>query len=166
MMRKKSLKVKKRNELVLAMIKTIKADHPFWGYRRCWAYLYYREDIKVNKKRIYRLMKENDLLVNKKRYRAKRKPTRPKPKAAYPNHIWGTDMTKVKLGIWGWYYLVIVLDWYTKEIIGYHLSLQSKSKDWQEALEMAVQNRFPRIWVSSKYLPVGLIPRGMLIPKE
>jgi len=129
MMRKKSVKVKQRNETVLAMIKDIKADHPFWGYRRCWAYLYYREGIRVNKKRIYRLMKENALLVNKRRYKAKRKPIRPKPKAAYPNHIWGTDMTKIKIGIWGWYYLVVVLDWYTKEIIGYHLSLQSKSKD-------------------------------------
>jgi len=114
MMRKKSLKVNKINELVLSMIKNIKADHPFWGYRRCWAYLYYRDGIKVNKKRIYRLMKENALLVTKKTYKAKRKPTRPKPKASYPNHIWGTDMTKIKIGIWGWYYLVIVLDWYTK----------------------------------------------------
>lgn len=34
MMRKKSLKVNKRNEPVLAMIKDIKAEHPFWGYRR------------------------------------------------------------------------------------------------------------------------------------
>ena len=109
-MRKKSLKVKDRNELILAMIKDIKACHPFWGYRRCWAYLYYREGIKVNKKCIYLLMRENDLIVNKRRYKAKRKPIRPKPKASYPNQIWGTDMTKIKIGIWGWYYLVIVLD--------------------------------------------------------
>jgi len=126
------------------MINSIKADHPFWGYRRCWAYLYYREGIKVNKKRIYRLMKENDLLVNKKLYRAKRKVSHPKPKANYPNHIWGTDMTKIRVGSWGWYYLVIVLDWFTKEIIDYHLSLQSKSRDWQQALEEAVQRRFPK----------------------
>ena len=81
---------------------------------------------------------------NKKIYKAKRKPTRPKPKASYPNHICGTDITKIKLGIWGWYYLVIVLDWYTKEIIGYHLSLQSKGRDWQVALEEAVTKRFPK----------------------
>lgn len=66
MMRKKSLRVKDRNEPVLAMIKNIKVNHPFRGYRRCWAYLYYREGITINKKRIYRLMRENDLLVNKK----------------------------------------------------------------------------------------------------
>ena len=53
-------------------------------------------------------------------------------------------MTKIKIGIWGWYYLVIVLDWYTKEIIGYHLNLQSKSKDWQVALGEAATRRFPK----------------------
>jgi len=49
----------------LAAIENIKAEHPLWGYRRVWAYLRYRQDIPVNKKRIYRLMKENDLLVTK-----------------------------------------------------------------------------------------------------
>ena len=37
MMPKKSVKVKQRNEEVLAMIKDIKACHPFWGYHRGWS---------------------------------------------------------------------------------------------------------------------------------
>ncbi len=135
MKRKKSLSVIERNRPILSFIQSIKAEHPFWGYRRCWAYLYYRQGLMVNKKRIYRLMKENALLVTKiNRYNAKRKISRPKPKTSYPNHIWGTDMTKIKIDSWGWYYLVI----------GYSLSLQSKSKDWQEALYQAVQKRFPK----------------------
>ena len=102
MKRKKSLSVAKRNEAFLTHLKDLKSDHPFWGYRRCWAYLYYRQDIKVNKKRIYRLMKENNLLVTKlNKYRAKRKVSRPKPRASCPNQIWGTDMTKIKIGSWG-----------------------------------------------------------------
>ena len=73
MKRNKSLSVTKRNTVILNNIKDLKANHPFWGYRRCWAYLYYRQDMQVNKKRIYRLMKENSLLVSKKsRNRAKR----------------------------------------------------------------------------------------------
>ena len=52
-------------------------------------------------------MKEQGLLVTKiNRYQTKRKISRPKPKASYPNHIWGTNMTKIKIGSWGWYYLV------------------------------------------------------------
>ncbi|MDD5013601.1 MAG: integrase core domain-containing protein [Atribacterota bacterium] len=56
MKRKKSLSVTERNQPVLSFIQSIKAEHPFWGYRRCWAYLYYRQGLMVNKKRIYRLM--------------------------------------------------------------------------------------------------------------
>jgi len=65
MKRKKSISVAKRNAMILNNLKGLKADHPFWGYRRCWAYLYYRQDMQVNKKRIYRLMKEYNLLVAK-----------------------------------------------------------------------------------------------------
>jgi putative transposase len=89
-------------------------------------------------------MKENDLLVTR-LYKTKAKRTiyRPKPRAKYPNNIWGTDMTKIKIASWGWMYLVIVLDWYTKELIGYALSMQSKTEDWLEALNAAVDTRFP-----------------------
>ena len=131
--------------MILNNLKDLKADHPFWGYRRCWVYLYYRQDMQVNKKRIYRLMKENNLLVTKiNKYWAKRKVSRTKPRATCPNQIWGTDMTKIKIGTWGWYYLVVVLDWYTKKIVGYSFSLQSKSKEWQEALSQEVNHCFPK----------------------
>ncbi|MCB9748171.1 MAG: transposase [Candidatus Omnitrophica bacterium] len=36
-----------------------------WGIRRVWSYLKFRENITVNRKRIYRLMKEHNLLVTK-----------------------------------------------------------------------------------------------------
>ncbi len=89
-------------------------------------------------------MKEQNLIVTPQtRLRARRGPVRPKPQAQYPNHFWGIDMTKIKIGPWGWLYLTIVLDWYTKEITGYSLSLQSKTDDWLDVLSMAVNNRFP-----------------------
>ena len=158
MKRKKSLSVAKRNEAFLTHLKDLKSDHPFWGYRRCWAYLYYRQGIKVNKKRIYRLMKEYHLLVSKNsRNKAKRTAFLPKPRASCPNQIWGTDMTKIKIGSWGWYCLVIVLDWYTKKIVGYHISLQSKSKDWQEALHQAVNHCFPKGIKESRKMPLYLV---------
>lgn len=47
----------------LLQIQGIKSEHPFWGYRRVWAYMKYRLNQKVNKKRIYRVMKEHNLLV-------------------------------------------------------------------------------------------------------
>lgn len=144
MKRKKSQSVIQRNLALLEQIKEIKTDHPLWGYRRVWSYLKFRQGFIVNKKRIHALMKENGLLVTKLvRLKAKRGPTRPKPVASHPNQFWGIDMTKIKLHSWGWLYLTVVLDWHTKEILGHSLSLQSKTSDWMDALERAVNTRFP-----------------------
>ena len=41
-----------RNEHLVSKRKDIKAEHPFWGYRRVSAYLRYVDGIVVNKKRI------------------------------------------------------------------------------------------------------------------
>jgi transposase InsO family protein len=134
----------KLNASVLERIKALKAQHPFWGYRRVWAYLKYREGLDVNKKRIYRLMKENNLLVSRNlRLKACRTPLKPKPRPNRPNQIWGIDMTKVMVNGWGWLYLHVVLDWYTKKIVGYNLSLRSKTADWLDALEKALALQFP-----------------------
>lgn len=144
MKRRKSLSVMVRNEGVLNQIKLIKSEHPLWGYRRIWSYLKYRQGMSVNKKRIYRLMKEHELTVTPEvRLKAKRGPIKRKPVAVKPNEYWGIDMTKIRMRTWGWLYLVIILDWYTKEIIGYSLGIQSKTDDWLKALDNAVNYRFP-----------------------
>jgi len=109
-MRKKSYSVALRNEYVLKRIKEIKGDHPFWGYRRVWAYLRYIDGLIVNKKRVYRLMREHNLTVKPNhRLIAKRVSDRPKPRADKPKQWWGIDMTKVLTNT-GWVYVVIVLE--------------------------------------------------------
>lgn len=144
MKRKKSQSVINRNRVIVDYIKLIKSDHPLWGYRRVWAYLKFREGLIVNRKRVYRLMKELDMLVTPQvRRKAKRGPIKPKPIASRPNQFWGIDMTKIRMNTWGWLYLTVVLDWHTKEILGHSLSMQSKTDDWLNALEAAVNNRFP-----------------------
>lgn len=143
-MRQKSIAVTVRNQQILERIKKLKEDHPCWGYRRIWAYLHYREGLPVNKKRIYRLMKEEKLLViDTRKFRAKRTDYRPKPKPERMNHMWGIDMTKIMIPTYGWVYLVVALDWYTKKIVGYSLGLQSKTRDWLFALQEAVLKQFP-----------------------
>jgi len=81
-----------RNAVTLEQIKEVKTDHPLWGYRRVWSYLKYRQGLPVNKKRLQRLMKEQNLLVTPDvRNKAERGPIRLKPHAEYPNHFWGYD---------------------------------------------------------------------------
>jgi len=128
---------------LLERVKVIKVGHPFWGYRRVRAWLVHREGIWVNEKRIRRVMKENGLMANQTVHKAKRVLQRGKPRAEKPKQYWGVDMTKFLLPSLGWVYLVIVLDWFTKKIVGWHLSLRGRAKEWGEALEAALGREFP-----------------------
>lgn len=68
---------------------------------------------------------------------------RSKPRADRPRQYWGIDMTKFMISSLGWVYLIIVLDWYTKKIVGWDLSLRGRSKEWRQALEVALEREFP-----------------------
>lgn len=124
-------------------IKQLKGQHPFWGYRRVCAWLKHREQLAVNRKRVYRLMKEQGLLGDVKHFKAKRTPQRSKPRADKPKQFWGIDMTKFLVTGVGWVYLIVVLDWYTKKIVGRQISLRCKTEEWKKAIAMALNNEFP-----------------------
>jgi len=143
-MRNTSYSVTLRNEYLLERIKDIKAEHPFWGYRRVWAYLRYVDGLIVNKKRVYRLMRENNLTVKPNtRLIAKRVSERPKPRPDRPKQWWGIDMTKVMSNT-GWVYVVIVLDWYTKKIVGHYSGRQARTAELLEALEKGLNRQYPQ----------------------
>jgi putative transposase len=144
MSRRRSPTVGQRNAPLLARMQVLKADHPFWGYRRIWAQLRFGENLAVNKKRVLRLMREHSLLVRgNPRLKATRTPMRSKPRPTAPNQWWGIDMTKVMVEPLGWMYVVVVLDWYTKKIVGHYAGLQAKTGHWLAALDSAVQRQCP-----------------------
>ena len=144
MRRRVSKVVEERNSPVVTRIKEIKADHPFWGYRRIWAHLKYVDGLMVNRKRVFRLMQKHELVVKPDtRLKAVRTPQRSKPRPIRPRQWWGIDMTKVVVEGFGWMYIVVVLDWYTKKIVGYYAGIQCRSCHWLEALGEAVNHEFP-----------------------
>jgi len=108
-----------------------------------WAWLVHRERIRINQKKARRIMKEHSLMASQTVHKAKRTPQRNKPRADRPRQYWGIDMTNFIVSAVGWVYLVIVLDWFTKKIVGWDISLRSKASDWKRALEMAINNEFP-----------------------
>lgn len=144
MTRRASPRITERNTAVVERIRALKAAHPFWGYRRCWAHLKFVEGLPVNKKRILRLLRQHDLLVPpNRRLKACRTPTTSKPQPTRPNEWWGIDMTKVLVESFGWIYIVVVLDWYTKKFVGYHIGFQATAHHWLAALDMALNRQFP-----------------------
>ena len=158
MRRQESAMVRERNLTVTELIREIKANHPFWGYRRIWAHLKYIDGVEINKKRVFRLMQKHGLTVQPNtRLKATRTPQRNKPRPDRPNQWWGIDMTKVMVDGFGriyiamvlvdgfgWIYIAMVLDWYTKKIVGYYAGPQCRAKHWLEALDDAVNQQFPQ----------------------
>lgn len=66
---------------LLGKIKAVKLEHPFWRYRRVWAWLTHREKVMVNLKKVRRIMKENDLMASQTVHKARRTLQRNKPRA-------------------------------------------------------------------------------------
>lgn len=142
--RRESVAVIERNRPIAARIKELKVDHPFWGYRHVWAHLKYVDGLDVNRKRVLRLMQKHHLTVKPDtKLKAVRAPKRSKPKPTRSLQWWGIDMTKVMVEGFGWMYIVVILDWYTKKIEGYYAGMQCKSCHWLEALDEAVNREFP-----------------------
>ena len=133
-------KVKEPSELevkIKHLIDRIHTKHPFKGTRRI------RDDIndmklgfKVNRKRIQRYMRDMGIKVIypgpnlSKRNRAQyvypyllRSVT-----PAHPNHVWGIDITYCAMQ-GRWMYLVAIIDWYSRKIVGYELS-QTMNKEF------------------------------------
>ena len=88
------------------MARSIFKEQPFWGYRRVWARLRFHFGLVVNEKRIYRIMKENDLIIKQRNTLKAIRTPKPKPKAEKTNQYWGIDMTKIWVQDYGWVYIV------------------------------------------------------------
>jgi transposase InsO family protein len=141
-MRKASESVAVRNEAIVERLRGLKSEHPFWGYRHCWAHLRYVDRLDVNKKRVYRLMKGHQLLATQTRHEVPRVSSRPKPRPDCPNQWWGIDMTKAMTDT-GWVYVVVVKDWYTKKVVGHYCGRTATASEWLTALDGAVNRQFP-----------------------
>jgi putative transposase len=57
-----------------------------------------------------------------------------------PNHIWASDITQFRTGV-GWLYLAVVMDLYSRRIIGWSMKTTLREELSIDALEMAIQAR-------------------------
>ena len=124
---------------------------PTYGYRRVAWWLWRNEGLRVNRKRVLRVMRERGLLVRSRRLRARRRKEWGRVEAVAPNQIWQSDMTKIWAGPGaGWAYLVSVIDCCTREIVGWNLSARCRTEEALAAVEQAVLDRLPAGSRSSK----------------
>ena len=64
--------------------------------------------------------------------------------ATYPNHIWGTDITYIRMQ-GGFMYLVAYLDWYSRYVVSWELSDTMEDDFVISALKEALKKGTPRI---------------------
>jgi putative transposase len=69
--------------------------------------------------------------------------------AQHPNHIWGIDITYIRLAQ-GWLYLTAVLDWYSRYVISWALSQTLEMDFVLTAVDNALLQATPEIWNSDQ----------------
>jgi len=130
-------------------IEAICLEYPRYGYRRVTEQLK-REGLRVNHKKVLRLMRESDLLCRIRRRRVKTTDS----KHRFPrysnlikgiaitrlNQVWLSDITYIRIRT-GFVYLAAILDAYSRKVVGYAASRSLDTYLTLEALKMAVARR-------------------------
>ena len=63
-------------------------------------------------------------------------------RASQPNERWATDLCRVWAGRDGWATLALVIDCFSRELLGWHVSRSGKSRTTESALARALIARF------------------------
>lgn len=118
---------------------------PFYGSRKMTAYLR-KKGYCINRKRVIKLMHELGLQTI---YQKKRTSVSNPEHRVYPylirdleinraNQVWCTDITYLPIGK-GYYYLVAIMDWYSRQILSWRISNTMDVNFCCNALEEALK---------------------------
>jgi putative transposase len=117
-------------------IKALIEKEPSFGYRTVAGLLHF------NKNTVQRIFQLRGWQVRK-------RPVGLRPRvqvlpsvAEHPNERWATDLCRIWTGRDGWASLALVIDCYSRELLGWHLSRSGKSKTAESALEQALITRY------------------------
>jgi putative transposase len=132
-------------------IEAICLEYTRYGYRRVTHELRYRGS-HVNHKKVLRIMRESDLLCRVRRRWVRTTDSRHHfPR--YPNlikgmritrlnQVWLSDITYIRIRT-GFVYLAVILDAYSRKVIGYAVSTRLDTALTLEALKMSIVKRKP-----------------------
>jgi putative transposase len=69
--------------------------------------------------------------------------------AEYPNHIWGIDITYIRLS-GGWMYLVAIIDWFSRFVVSWEVDQTLELPFVLTAVDRAIASAHPTIWNSDQ----------------
>lgn len=144
------------NIALMHQIDRVFTHYPFYGVRKMTAHLG-RHGVQVNVKRVRRLMRKMGLEA-----------VYPKPKLSQrhpehrvypyllrdlpiirPNQVWCTDITYIRL-VAGFVYLVAIMDWFSRYVISWELSISLDTEFCLTALDRALSQAKPEIFNSDQ----------------
>jgi putative transposase len=137
---------------VVDQLRRLAKRWPQYGYRRMAAALKAGGTV-VNHKRLLRLMRESELTVRpRRRYVRTTNSDHPFPIArnlygttapTAVNQLWVSDITYIGIGDGRFVYLAVVLDAWSRKVVGYGLGRQIDTRLTLAALRAAVADRSP-----------------------
>jgi transposase InsO family protein len=141
------------------LVQRLALAHRFYGYRRITE-LVRREGFAVNRKRVARLMRQDNLLaLRRKTFRPATTDSRHdftvwanlarKLTLTAVDQLWVADITYVRLDE-TFVYLAVVLDGYSRKVVGWAMADHLKASLALEALDMALTNRRPLVHHSDR----------------
>ncbi|MBW2002777.1 MAG: IS3 family transposase [Deltaproteobacteria bacterium] len=140
------------NEIILEMVRLIRRRHPRMGCRK----VLYKirpmlatEDLNIGRDRLFELLREANLLVKpKKQYRRTtipgmwRVPNRLSGLiVSHCNQVWVCDITYLALMRNRFAYMFVLMDLYSRYIVGWHVSPSLAADGALTSLEMALSTR-------------------------
>jgi len=137
-------------------IDALYTECPFYGSRRITEQLC-RDGILINRKAVQRHMQEMGIAgicpgpnLSKRNADSHIYPYLLRSiTASYPNHVWGIDITYIRLTA-GWMYLVAVLDWFSRYVVSWALDQTLEIGFVLDAAQQGLAHATPLIWNSDQ----------------
>jgi putative transposase len=112
------------------------------GHRKVWGRIRFVQGIKVSRKRILRIMREQSLLSPHRATQGRPIEHTGKIITAAPDVMWGTDGTKIFTIDDGWCWLFTAVEHWNAECVGWHVAKTGDRFAALQPLSMAVKQRF------------------------